>query len=76
MGILEFHSIEKYRVHLKIRRRLLFVYMPYVSHFFPRGSTDPVGLGLLYGVPLSQSDTPHAVELLWGSDWPVAETLP
>jgi len=75
MEILEFHSIEKYLVHLKICSRLLFVYMPYVSHFFPRASTETVGVGLLYEAPPSQSDTPHSVELLWGSDRSVAETL-
>jgi hypothetical protein len=33
-----------------------------------------VGLGLLYEVLRSHSDTPHSVALLWTSDRPIAET--
>jgi hypothetical protein len=73
---LEFHSIEKYLVYLKICSRLLLFFMPYVSHFFPSWLDRPRDLGLLYEVSRSQSNTPHSTGLLWGSDRPVAETLP
>jgi hypothetical protein len=42
--------------------------------FFSRVSTALVGLGLLYEVPRSHSDTPYSVGLLWTSDRSVVET--
>jgi len=43
--------------------------------FFLRGSTDPVGQGLLtLHFSQSHSDTPHSVGLLWTSDWSVARS--
>ena len=42
--------------------------------FFFYLSTAPVGLGLLYEVSRSHSDTPHTAGLFWTSDLPIAKT--
>jgi len=44
------------------------------DNFSCHGSTTLVGLGLLYEVPRSHSDTPHTVGILWTSDRLVSET--
>jgi len=41
--------------------------------FFSHGSAALAGLGLLYEIPRSHSDTPHTVALLWTGDRLVAE---
>ena len=45
-----------------------------LSLYHNNPSTAPVGLGFLYEVSRSHSDTKHSVGLLWTSDQPVAET--
>jgi hypothetical protein len=42
--------------------------------FFCQDLTAQVGLGLLYEVLQSHSDTPHSVGLLWTRDRSVVET--
>ena len=50
----------------------VYIYI-YIYIYIYNGSTALVGLGILYEVTRSHSNTPHSAGLLWTSDWTVAD---